>query len=356
MLPSILYAFVRLFLDLMSVHFQDCAARDIELLVLRHEVRVLRRQTKRTVWQSGDRIVLAALSRRLPRTNWRCFPVRPETLLRWHRELVRRKWAGFGQRRGSGRPPLSADCRDLVVRLARENPRWGYQRIRGELLKLGCLVSATTIQATLRQHKVPPAPRRGGLSWRAFLSAQAQAVLACDFFTVETIRLRTLYVLFFIEVRTRRVFLAGCTEQPSSGWVTQQARNLAWELADAGVPVKLLIRDRDSKFPPAFDAVFAGQGVRVARTPVRAPRANAQAERWVGTVRRDCLDLLLILGWRHLEQVLREYVGHYNTSRPHRALHLEPPLASGLATSPGGPILRRDLLGGVIHEYSRPVA
>ena len=207
MLPSVLYALVRLLLDLMSLQFHDCAARDSELLVLRHEVRVLRRQTKRPRWQPGDRLVLAALSRRLPRTAWSGFPVRPETVLRWHRALVRRKWAVFGRRRSSGRPPLSTDCRNLIVRLARENPRWGSQRIRGELLKLGCSVSATAIRATLRQHKVPPARRRGGLSWRAFLSAQAHAVLACDFFTVETIRLQTLYVLFFIEFRTRRVFL-----------------------------------------------------------------------------------------------------------------------------------------------------
>ena len=152
------------------------------------------------------------------------------------------------------------------------------------------------------------------------------------------------------------MFLAGCTEQPSSGWVTQQARNLAWELADAGVPVKLLIRDRDSKFPPAFDAVYAGQGVRVVRTPIRAPRANAHAERRVGSVRRNCLDQLIIVGQRHLEQVLREYVGHYNTARPHRALQLESPLASGLPASPSGPVRRRELLGGLLHEYAQQVA
>jgi transposase InsO family protein len=224
------------------------------------------------------------------------------------------------------------------------------------LLKLGCPVSATAIRSVLRQHRVPPVPRQRGLAWRAFLGAQARAILACDFFRVETLRLQTLYVLFFLEVGTRRVFLAGCTERPSADWVTLQARNLVWDLEDGGVEATLLIRDRDSKFTPAFDAVFSSHGVRVVRTPVRAPRANAYAERWVGTVRRECLDWVLILGQRHLEHVLREYVSHYNRARPHRALQLEPPLTSGPPGAPVGPVRRRDLLGGLIHEYSRQVA
>ena len=356
MLLSIVYAIVCLLVNLALLRIRDGTARDIELLALRHEVRVLRRQTRRPPWRPGDRLIFAALSRCLPRTSWTCFPVRPETLLRWHRELVRQKWAAFGRCRHSGRPPLAAACRHLILRLARENPGWGYQRIRGELLKLGYPVSATTIRSVLREQRVPPVPRRGGLSWRAFLGAQARVVLACDFFTVETVRLQTLYVLFFLELRTRRVFLAGCTERPSATWVAQQARNLVWDLEEAGVEAALLIRDRDSKFPPAFDAVFSSHGMRVVRTPVRAPRANASAERWVGTVRRECLDWVLILGQKHLEQVLREYVTHYNTARPHRALRLRPPLASEVAISPSGPVLRRDLFGGVIHEYWRQVA
>jgi putative transposase len=228
MLPSILYSVVRLLLDVALLRCRSGAARDVELLALRHEVRVLRRRTKRSTWRPGDRLVLMALSRYLPRASWHAFPVRPETLLRWHRELVRRKWAAFGRRRGSGRPPLRAAARDLILQLAQEHPRWGYQRIRGELLKLGHRGSATTIRSLLRRHGVPPAPRRAGLSWRAFLRAHAAGVLACDFFTVETVRLQTLFVLFFIELQTRRVFVAGCTEHPSAGWVTQQARQLAW--------------------------------------------------------------------------------------------------------------------------------
>src|SRR6266545_4293604 len=211
----------------------------------------------------------------MPRAAWAVLPVRPETLLRWHRELVRRKWAAFAERRRPGRPPLPTECRALIRRLATENPTWDYRRIRGELLKLGYDASATAIRTTLRRSGVPPAPRRAGLSWRACLRAHARTLLACDFFVVETVRLQTLYVLFFIEVHTRRVFVAGCTARPTGGWVTQQARNLVWRLRDDGVPPTLLIHDRDAKFTRAFDDVFRSEGVRAVRTPFRAPRANA---------------------------------------------------------------------------------
>jgi putative transposase len=262
--------------------------------------------------------------------------------------------AVFGRRGGPGRPSLSPACRDLVLRLTVENPAWGYERIRGDLLKLGHQVSATTIRSLLRRHGVPPAPRRAGLSRRGFLRAHAAGVLACDFFTVETLRLQTLFVLFFIELQTRRVFVAGCTEHPSAAWATQPARNLVWYLDEAERRPTLLIRDRDAKFPASFDAVFRVDAVRVVRTPVRAPRANAVADRWVGTVRRECLDWLLILRPRHLEQVLKEYVGHHNAARPHRALELRTPLARGHPAQPTGPveeIIRHDRLGGLIHEY-----
>jgi putative transposase len=356
MLLSIVCAWVRLLLDLLLVRSRPSAARDVELLVLRHEVRVLRRQAKRAGYRPSDRLVLAGLSRLLPRSDWGRFPVRPETLLRWHRDLARRTWAAFGRRRGPGRAPLPTEVRGLIVRLATENPGWGYRRIRGELLALGHDVSATTIRSVLRGRGIPPAPRRGGLPWGTFLRAQARGVLACDFFAVETVRLQLLHVLFFIELRTRRVFVAGCTEHPSASWVTQQARNLAWDLAEAGLRPAVLLRDRDAKFAPTFDAVFASEGLRVVRTPVRAPRANAFAKRWVGTVRRECLDRLLIFGRRHLEVVLGEFVEHYNAARPHRALALRSPLARGQPVSATGAVVRRDRLGGLIHEYSRRAA
>jgi hypothetical protein len=357
MLLSAVYAVACALLDGLLAREPTGRAHAVELLALRHEVRVLRRQGKRTPWRAADRLLLAALSRCAPRTDWWRFPVRPETLVRWHRDLVRRKWAAFGRRRGLGRPPLAPELRALILRLARENPRWGYQRIRGELRKLGHAVAATTVQTVLRRHRVPPAPRRAGLAWPAFLRAHAAGLLACDFFTVETVRLHTLYVLFFLEVQTRRVVVAGCTAHPTAAWVTQQARNVCWDLAATGRPPTVLVRDRDATFAPAFDAVFAAEGVRVVRTPVRAPRANAFAERWVGTVRRECLDWLLILNAGHLQQVLREYADHYDRARPHRGRGLHPPLGPP-PPHPGssGPVRRRDRLGGLLHEYERVAA
>ena len=238
------------------------------------------------------------------------------------------------------------------MRLARENPRWGCVRIQGELRKLGVRVGATTIRTLLRQQGLGPAPRRAGPSWAEFLRAQAEGVLACDFFTVETVWLRTLYVLFWIEHGSRRVHLAGVTANPDCAWVTQQARNLA--IDERLGSVRFLIHDRDAKFCGPFDSIVGSEGVRVIETPFRAPRANAVAERWVRTVRGECLDHMLIVGRRHLERMLRVYVAHYNAERPHRSLALatpagQPPAARG---APPEAVLRRDLLGGLIHEYA----
>jgi hypothetical protein len=356
MLLALAYRLVCWLLHLALVRSPAARPETVELLALRHEVRVLRRQVKRSAWRPRDRLLLAALSRCVPRAQWGRLPVRPETLLRWHRELVRRKWAAFGRRRGPGRPPLAPGVHALILRLARENPTWGYVRIRGERLKLGRPVAASTIQRLLRRHRVPPAPGRAGLSWPAFLRAHASGLLACDVFTVETVRLQTLSVLFFLEVQTRRVIVAGSTAHPTAAWVAQQARNVSWELGGAAGRPTVLLRDRDAKFPPALDEVFTAQGGRVVRTPVRAPRANAFAERWVGTVRRECLDWLLIAGERHLCRVLREYAEHYNAARPHRALRLQPPLWPPARGAASGAVRRRDRLGGVLHEYHRAAA
>ena len=226
-------------------------------------------------------------------------------------------------------------------------------RIRGELAKLGIRVSASAIRTLLRRRGLGPAPRRGGPTWAEFLGNQARGILATDFFTVETIWLRTLYVSFVIELHTRRVHLAGVTGHPDSGWVTQTARNLAWDLPGRG-GFRYLIRDRDAKYTRSFDAVFAADGIQAILTPVRAPRANAFAERWVRTVRRECLDWTLVLGRRHLERALRDYVAHYNAKRPHRGIDLQAPDSP---PDPPAPVLsirrvrRRDVLGGLIHEY-----
>jgi transposase InsO family protein len=331
------------------------AAKDLELLVLRHQLAVLRRQTPRPRLERADRALLAAVSRVLPRARWSCFFAQPQTLLRWHRRLVAGAWTY--PHRGSGRPPLDQELQQLIVRLARENPRWGYQRIKGELQRLGVHVSATAIHTTLRRHGLDPAPRPTATTWRAFLRQQAASIVACDFLTVDTIWLRRLYVLFFIELDTRRVHLAGVTANPTSDWVTQQARNLLLVLEERGRRLRFLVRDRDAKFSHRFDDVFRSEGAEVLVTPVQAPNANAHAERWVRTVRAECLDWSLIVGRGHLERVLRIYVEHYNRHRPHRALGLEPPGPSSGLTHVGEDrrtrVHRRDLLGGLLHEYQR---
>jgi putative transposase len=333
---------------------RSSAAKDAELLMLRHEVQVLRRQVTRPKIDWADRAVLTGLARLLPRPAWQGLFVQPATLLRWHRELVRRRWT-YPHRRG--RPGISSEIRTLVLRLARENLTWGYRRIHGELCRLGYKdrIGASTVWAILHRAGVAPAPTRSAVSWRQFLRAQAKSVLAVDFFTVDTVLLQRLYVLFVLEVASRRVHVLGVTPHPVGAWVTQQARNLLLELADHVGRFRLLLRDRDTKFTAAFDAVFAGEGIRVLRTPVRAPRPNAYAERWVGTVRREVLDRMLIFGCRQLRSVLPEYANHYNLHRPHRALGQAPPLEPGepVVLAPPGRVVRRDRLGGLIHEYAQ---
>ena len=253
-----------------------------------------------------------------------------------------------------GRPPLPDDLQQLIVRLARENPRWGYQRIHGELLRLGIGVSASSIRRVLRAHGLDPAPRRVQTSWRSFLRQQATGIVACDFFTVDTVFLRRVYVLFFVELANRRVHLAGVTTHPTGWWVAQQARHLAAVLNDETTASKFLIRDRDAKFTRAFDDVWRSTGAEIIRTPVQAPNANSIAERWVGTVRRECLDQLLVVGCQQRIRVLRTYVEQYNLHRPHRSLAFATPLPSerGAARSAPnvGQLRRRDVLGGLIHQ------
>jgi transposase len=276
-------------------------AKDVELVLLRQQLSVLARQQQRPRLRPADRAFIAALARLLPRRRRYGLVVTPKTLLRWHRELVRRRWT-YRHRKG-GRPPTGRALRALVLQLARENPGWGYQRIAGELLKLGFRISPSTVRRLLASAGLEPAPRRHAVSWRAFLRRQTASLLACDFFTVETVTLRRLYVLFFNELGSRRVHFAGCTSNPSGAWVVQQARNLSF--TDVLERTRFLIHDRDSKFTAAFDEVFRSEGIKVIHTPVQAPQANAYAERFVRTTRNECLDWLLILGRRHLEHVLR---------------------------------------------------
>jgi putative transposase len=326
-------------------------------LVLRHELSILRRQVSRPRFESHDRLLLAAVSRMLPRRSWNAFSVRPETLLSWYRQLVARRWTY--PHRPPGRPPISLDVRELILRLAQENSSWGYLRIAG---KLGIAVSASSVRNILVRAGLPPAPRRDPQAWRDFLRTRGESMLACDFFTVDTVWLRRLYVLAFISIGSRRVEYFAATSKPDTAWMLQQARNLLMNLDDEGRQVRFLIHDRDAQFPAAFDTLLASGGVKVIRTPVRAPNANAHMERWVGTVRRECLDRLLILGRRQLIHVLGVYVQHYNGARPHRALDLKPPdprVCASIGTDSPPRVFqvnRRDLLGGLIHEYDLAAA
>jgi putative transposase len=350
---------LRRLLELFVLRLRSEREKEIEILVLRHQLRVLERQVGRAQLQPADRALLAAFSGALPRRAWSSFLVTPATVLRWHRELVARRWTY--PHRPPGRPATPVDVRELVVRLARENPGWGYRRIQGELVGLGVSLAASTVWEILRREGIEPAPRRLESSWAEFLRRQAASIFECDFLTVDTVFLKRFYILFLIELASRRVHLAGITANPDGAWATQQARNLLMRLDNEGVRARFLIRDRDSKFTRDFDEVFRSQGIRVIKAPVRAPRARAHAERWIGSLRRECLDRLLIVSRRHLERVVRVYAQHYNGHRPHRALAQRPPLARqppaiGERVPSGEPISlhrlrRRDRLGGLLHEY-----
>ena len=355
MLVSFVYVVVcRLFAFVVLLARSD-RSKELEILLLRHELSIMRRQTRRPKLAESDRLVLAALSRVMPRRSWHSFLVTPETLLRWHRRIVARRWT-YPDRR-PGRPPLEPWVSELILRLARENSHWGYVRIVGELRKLGITVSATLVRNVLRRAGVPPAPERGASSWWAFLRQHGNSILACDLFTVDTVWLRRLYVLFFVSIGTRRVEYVARTTNPDTAWMIQQARNLLMDLDDRGPRLRFLLHDRDTKFGRAFHAVFHSEDIDIVRTPIQAPNANAYAERRVGSVRRECLDRLLIFGRRQLGHVLRVYIRHFDEQRPHRALDLRPPNGgSGTDRMPAATfhplqVRRRDILGGLLHEY-----
>jgi len=340
------YRVVRLVIDLFVLRGRRDHSKDIEILVLRHQLAVLQRHVARPRFTPEDRAMLTAFARVLSRDRWSLFLVRPETLLRWHRRLVAKHWT-YAHR--PGRPSTIAVTRTTILRLATDNPTWGYRRIHGELARLGITIGAATVWSILKNAEIDPAPDRSHESWTSFLRSQAAGILACDFFTVDTAMLRRYYVLFFIELDTRRAHLAGVIRNPTGAWTTQAARNFTMHHQRT---IRFVIRDGAGQFLNGFDDVFRGEGATIIRTPPYTPVANSYAERWVGTVRRELLDRTLIWNRPHLERLLGEYVQHYNTHRPHRGLgQRAPDLRDVVAYRSGQPIRRNATCNGLINEY-----
>ena len=335
--------------------------KDVEILALRHQISVLQRQlgATRPRFKPADRALRAALLAPLPRDTPRRLRliIRPDTVLRRHRDLARRHHAERSRRKRPRRPRTVASIRRLVLRLVHENPAWGYRRVHGELTMLGIKVAASTVWQILQDAGIDPAPERAATTWSAFLRSQADAILACDFLETVTLSGQRHYVLALIEHATRRIRILGATAHPTAAWVTQAARNLVMDLQDTGATVKYLIRDRDAKFPTAFDEVLADAGIAVVITGIRMPRMNAVMERWVRTCRRELLDRMLIWNHAHLLHALREFETHYNDHRPHRTLRQAAPLRPApepiteLARIIHLDIRRRDRLSGTLHEY-----
>lgn len=355
-LLSLLYLIVRCLLGVPAVLLRRDLSKDAELLVLRHENAVLHRQIARVRYTPADRLWLAALSRLLPRRRWReIFSVTPATILAWHRRLVARKW-GYSNRRRPGRPPTAAAIKKLVIRMATDNPQWGHRRVQGELVRLGHRIAASAVWQILTTAGIDPAPRRSGQTWKQFLTMQAKGIVAVDFVHVDTVFLKRIYALIVVEHRSRRAHLAGITANPTGAWTVQAARNLLMELGERVDTLTFVLRDRDSRFTRAFDAVFEAEGIRILASPSQAPRANAICERMIGSLRRELLDRLLLVNEQHLRRVLTVYLRHFNTVRPHRTLkQLTPAQTENLPPTPvdlsGYRVRRRPVLDGLTSEY-----
>ncbi len=344
----ILYRFLT---NLARLAVRSGRSKDLELIVLRHQNAVLRRQIARPALTDDDRTLLGAIAAALPKGLRQGWIVTPETLLRWHRQRVAKHWTQPPARR-IGRPPISAELRHLVIRLANENPTWGHRRIQGELARLGHTIAKTTVWQILTDNGIEPAPNRSDVTWSEFL--HSQAAVACDFFTVDTAFLRRYYVLFFIKVQTREVFYAGVTANPTGAWTTQAARNLFMGHGERLDGARGLVRDRGSQFVDAFDEVFRTEGFKILRTPVRTPVANAFAERWIGSIRREVLDRTIIWNRRQLERLVGDYIEHYNQHRPHQSLSQRPPTPAHeppKAAPATITVLRTSRCDGLVHEY-----
>jgi len=300
-----------------------------EILILGHQLAVLqRRQPRRPQLDWADRALLAALLSVIPKARRRGLRllVTPDTILRWHRDIVRRRWAARSKRGKTGRPATRRNIRALVLRLARENPDWGYRRIHGELAGLGVKVAASTVWEILKNAGINPAPRRTAPTWSLFLRSQAEVILACDFFTADLLDGARACVLAVIEHASGRIRILGVTLHPTGERTARQARNLLMDLGEQAHRATFMIRDRGSNFTAAFDAVLAGAGIRTVLCNIRTPRMNAIAERWIGGCRRELLDRTLIWNQAHLRRILRQYEIHHNQHRPHRSLDASAPL------------------------------
>ena len=319
--------------------------------MLRHQLGVLRRQIDRPELTDADPSLLGAIAAALPRPSRAGWLVTPDTLLRWHRRRIVRHWTQ--PCRAPGRPPTAVELRRLALRLAAENPTWGYRRIHGELARLGHRLAASTVWQILKSAGVDPAPARSEVTWSQFL--RSQAAVACDFATIDTVTLRRLYLLFFIDIPTRTVYFAGITDHPTGVWTTQAARNLLLQHGHQLADAQALVRDRASQFIDAFDEIFRTEHMKILKTPVRTPVANAFAERWIGTLRRELLDRTIIWNRRQLNNLVVDYIDHYNTHRPHRSLDQLPPVATDAADQPQPDghlqVVRTARCGGLINEY-----
>lgn len=330
----ILYRFLAL---LARLAVRSGRSKDLEIIVLRHQLGVLRRQVDRPNLDDDDRSLLGAIAAALPRRLRQGWLVTPDTLLRWNRRRIARHSTQPPQHQHRGRPPTSAELRQLIVRLATENPTWGHRRLQGELARLGQTIPKTTVWQILTDNGVDPSPNRSEVTWTEFL--HSQAAVACDFFTVDTAFLRRYYVLFFINVQTREVFFAGVTANPTGAWTTQAARNLFIAHGDRLEAAQALVRDRGSQFIDSFDEIFRTEGMKVLKTPARTPVANSFAERWIGSIRRELLDRTIIWNRQQLERLVIDYIAHHNQHRPHQSLDQQPPTPSDEPpeTPPGNP-------------------
>jgi putative transposase len=354
---SLLYKATRKLLSVPGVLLRRDTAKDAELLVLRHENAVLRRQISGPVrYEHADRLWLATLSSLIPRRRWKeIFPVTPGTLLAWHRRFVAAKWDYSAQCTRTGRPPTKAALKKLILQLACENAQWGHRRIQGELARLGHPIAASTVWEILHTAGIDPAPRRTGPSWKEFLTNQARGIIAADFFHLDTALGHRLYALAFLEHGTRRLHITGVTANPTREWAVQQARNLTADPGTRTESLRFPVRDRDGKYGQSFDAVFESEEMKILKSAPQVPRMNAHCERVIGTIRREVLDHVLILNEAHARQVLATYERHYNEHRPHRARYQLPPADDQQPATvhdlEGRRLLRTRILVGIINEY-----